>query len=163
MPGFDPKMLTEQPVVLPEGMEEFGLLPAIQQLYRRNGKLQTLMEVERRRTEKQTEKDLLDLLDVVDALDRVVQFAESFRQSTSTADEVYEAISMTRDLFLQKLSRRGVQRVVLLGRPTDPRIADVVDVQDQAGAAAGEVVTEVVAGYMLGEMVLRRAKVVVND
>lgn len=162
MSSFDPTVLTEQPLSLPEELEEFRLLPAIQQLYWRNGKLQNLMEAERRRAAKQTEKDLLDLLDVVDALDRVLQFAESFREDTSDAEELFEAISTTRELLLQKLGKRGVRRVVLLGKPADPKIADVVDLQEKADLAAGEIIAEVVAPYMLGETVLRRGKVIVN-
>ena len=162
MTSFDPLVLTEQPLSLPEGLEEFQLLPAIQHLYWRNAKLQNMLEAERRRAEKQTEKELLDLLDVVDALDRVLRFTKGFRRDTSAAEELFEAISMTRELLLQKLGKRGLRRVILLGQPADPRIADVVDLQGTPGLPAGQVVEEVVTAYMLGDVVLRRAKVIVS-
>jgi molecular chaperone GrpE len=162
MSSFDPLALTEQPVSLPDGLEEFELLPAIQKLYSRTGKLQNLLEAERRRTAKQSEKELLDLLEVVDALDRVLQFMGTCREGVTSTEQLIDAISTTRELLMQKLGKRGVQRVVLLGKPADPRIADVVDSQEKPGYVAGEIVAEAVAAYTLGEVVLRRAQVIVN-
>jgi molecular chaperone GrpE (heat shock protein) len=162
MTASDPLAITEVPVAVPARLSEpFALLPDVQNLYKRVAKLQALLEEARKQAENSQRQDRFDLLEVADALDRILALAEVYRTGEEASERLYEGVRMTRKMFQQKLGRRGVQRISLIGREADPRLAEVVDYADNTDVPEETVLEEVVVGYRLNEEVLRPAKVVI--
>lgn len=71
------------------------------------------------------------------------------------------------DMVLTKLDgilvRQGLQRIVSVGEQFDPRHHDCIGTEKREGCPQGVVLKEVSFGYMLGDQLLRPAKVIVCD
>jgi molecular chaperone GrpE len=101
---------------------------------------------------------LVELLDVVDNLDRAIQSASA----GSAMEAVLKGIEMVRELFLAKLGGFGVHPIPSVGQPFDPARHDAITmVPTHDPASEGLVVGVVAEGYMIGEEVLRPARVAV--
>ncbi|MGH6874733.1 MAG: nucleotide exchange factor GrpE [Aestuariivirgaceae bacterium] len=100
-----------------------------------------------------------DLLPVADNLRRALAAAAE----TDTADTLLEGVRATGKLLDSVLERHGVARVEAQGVPFDPRRHEAVAVIDDATREPGEVVDVVEEGYMIGDRLLRPARVLVNN
>lgn len=107
--------------------------------------------------EKRAKENLLkDLLPVFDNLERAVAHAETAADAKSVA----EGISMVARQFVDTLQRSGIDRVKSAGESFDPAVHEAIQ-QIESDAAAGTILTEVQAGYRLGDRLIRAAMVVV--
>jgi molecular chaperone GrpE len=102
---------------------------------------------------------LAELLEVVDNLDRAIEAA---RAGTGPG-ALLQGVEAVRRLFLAKLDGFGVQRVDPLGEQFDPSRHEAITVVPTSEPAQDGIVCGVLApGYLVGEEVLRPARVAVT-
>lgn len=117
----------------------------------------------RRDNERQTEilrsRVLQDLLPVVDDLERTVAAAES----SKSVDAIVSGVKMVLGQFYAVLERFGLQRVSAAGKRFDPRFHDAIAVVPVVDPKLdGMVITEIEPAYVMGDRVVRPAKVQVG-
>ena len=104
-------------------------------------------------------EDLLrELLPVFDNLERASLYAKTGGDAKAIAD----GVGMVLRLFEDTLTRVGGKRLKSVGQPFDPNVHEAIQQVDSAEHAAGLVAQELVAGYQLGERLLRPAMVAVS-
>jgi molecular chaperone GrpE len=117
----------------------------------------------KKRTERDTvtiynsyRKALLErFLPVLDNLERALQFE-------SPSDALRSGVEQTLKGFEAVLVSEGVRAIDLLGKPFDPRTAEAIGAAPPGEGVADDTIVQVAQkGYMLGEDVLRPAKVIV--
>jgi molecular chaperone GrpE len=97
------------------------------------------------------------LLEVVDNFERALASVDAEAES----GEMVQGVQLIRDQLLKVLRDNDVHRIEALGRPFDPNLHEAVS-QIETDEVEGEHVAQVVQeGYVLGDMVLRPAAVVV--
>lgn len=100
-----------------------------------------------------------ELLETLDELD----LALSHGENVAAADSLIQGVTMVRDRFLAALERKGIRRVSPSGESFDPHTAEAVRVDPVDSPAGDGTVTETLRpGYMLGERVIRPARVAVG-
>ena len=98
------------------------------------------------------------ILPVVDNLERAVAFQE--QHQTDAVDDLLTGVRMTLLQIMEVLERQEVKRIEALGEPFDPRFHEAVEVQAAEGdAEVDTVVGELQTGYLIGDAVLRPARV----
>lgn len=104
------------------------------------------------------------ILGVVDTLERALEHAEG--RSTNAgprgggaASAITEGIRLAHRQVLDKLRSLGVSPMETIGTRFDPRLHEAVEAVPATTTEPGTVVGEVERGYMLGDEVLRPAKV----
>ncbi len=104
--------------------------------------------------------DLLrDLLPVVDDMDRAIKAQAAGQEATAFA----EGIGLVHNKLKQTLERKGLKPFDAIGQPFDAdRHEAITQIPAPTEALKNCVVDEIEKGYMLGEKVLRFAKVVVG-
>jgi molecular chaperone GrpE len=103
-------------------------------------------------------EDLLrELLPVFDNLERASQHAVGSTDFQSLAD----GIQIVMRQFLDTLAKLGVERVATVGLPFDPAVHEAVQQVESAELPPGCVAQELLAGYHVGERLIRPAMVVV--
>ena len=100
-----------------------------------------------------TEKLLSPLLTQIDNLDRAVKIKDGV-----TDDAFVDGVRAVQSGLQKYLENQGVQAFDSIGQEVDP---DKHEVLSQAPGKEGIIVTEFEKGYMLGDRVLRHAKVIV--
>jgi molecular chaperone GrpE len=126
------------------------------------------MENFRRRLEQRTEEKiiaqkrdlLLRLLPALDNLDRAICHAE---QTTTPEGQtaLLQGLRLTYWQFREALEAEGVTAMQTVGRPFDPHWHEAIGTQESSTYAEGTVIDEVQRGYMLGQSLLRPARVIV--
>jgi molecular chaperone GrpE len=101
---------------------------------------------------------LRDLLPVFDNLERA---SSSLRPDADVA-AIAKGVQMVIKLFDDTLVRIGAKRVLAVGTPFDPNVHEAIAQVESAEHAAGTVAQELVAGYQLGDRLLRPAMVAVS-
>lgn len=102
---------------------------------------------------------LRQLLPVIDNLERALQFEDANAGLRSGVQQTLKG-------FESVLEAEGVRPLTdVVGKPFDPKIAEAIETRAQEGVADDTVLDETQKGYMLGDHVLRPAKVIVakND
>jgi molecular chaperone GrpE len=108
--------------------------------------------------ERVAREDLLrELLPVFDNLERASQHADAATDIQSLAD----GIQLVMRQFLDTLAKLGVERVVTVGQPFDPAVHEAVQQVESADLPPGCVAQELLAGYHVGDRLIRPAMVVV--
>ncbi len=103
-------------------------------------------------------EDLLrELLPVFDNLERASQHAVGSTDFQSLAD----GIQIVMRQFVDTLAKLGVERVATIGLPFDPAVHEAVQQVESADLPAGSVAQELLAGYHVGDRLIRPAMVVV--
>ena len=98
------------------------------------------------------------ILPVVDNLERAIAFQE--QHQTDSVEDLLIGVRMTLLQLKEVLERQEVKRIEALGEPFDPRYHEAVDVQAaEGGVEVDTVVGELQAGYLIGDAVLRPARV----
>jgi molecular chaperone GrpE len=101
---------------------------------------------------------LVELLEVIDNLDRAIDAA----RGASNPEVLVQGVEMVRGLFLAKLDGFGVQRIDPLGDGFDPARHEAITVVPVSEPSQDGIVCGVLApGYLVGEDVLRPARVAV--
>lgn len=129
--------------------------------------LRTLAESEniRKRARQQSEETvrlqrenlIRDLLPVVDNLERAVQAARTDADSRVIVDGVEMVLRSLLDL----LKTHGVTPLSVVGQPFDPNRHEAVDQVESAEHPPNTVVSEFHRGYLIGDRMLRPARVAV--
>jgi len=122
-------------------------------------------ENSRKRMERETERIrkvaaealIQDLLPVLDHLDLALQHAED--PSSGFA----QGVEMVLKQFSEALGRHGVRRIPAEGERFDPAVHEAVMQRPSNEVDADFVLEEFQKGYMLGDTILRPAKVVVSS
>jgi molecular chaperone GrpE len=99
---------------------------------------------------------LRDFLPVLDNLSRALDAAEHHEEG-----KVLNGVKLTESIFLDLLSREGVQVVDPLGQSFDPALHEAMAYQP-ADQPEGTVIAVVEKGYLRNDRVLRPAKVAVS-
>ena len=100
-----------------------------------------------------------ELLEGMDELD----LALSHVADVPEARELATGVRLVRDRFLATLMKHGVERIDPAGEPFDPNLAEAIGVEPvEDEAMDGKVTRTYRAGYVLGERVLRPARVAVG-
>ncbi len=99
------------------------------------------------------------ILPVVDNLERAIAFQE--QHQTESAEDLLTGVRMTLWQLKEALERQEVKRIEALGEPFDPRYHEAVEVVQAAEGevAVDTVVEELQVGYLVGDAVLRPARV----
>lgn len=100
------------------------------------------------------ERLLTQLLPVADNLSRALAHADQ------PGDTLQQGVALTYRELLRLLEAEGLNRIETVGRPFDPTQHEAVAVTSTA-AEPDTVLQEIEAGYMLGDKLLRPARVVV--
>lgn len=102
-----------------------------------------------------TEKLLSPLLTQIDNLDRAVKIKDGV-----TDDAFVDGVRAVQSGLQKYLENQGVKAFDSVGKEVDP---DKHEVLSQTPGKEGIIVTEFEKGYMLGDRVLRHAKVIVGS
>jgi molecular chaperone GrpE len=98
------------------------------------------------------------VLNVVDTLERALEHAGPAGDGSAAA--IADGIRLAHRQVLDTLKTLGVHPIDSVGRSFDPRMHDAVDAVPAAdGVEAGVIVGEIQRGYLIGEEVLRPARV----
>ncbi len=100
-----------------------------------------------------------ELLPALDNLDRAIKAAEAHPESANP--ELIGGIQLVQQELIAAFSRAGIVRDTALGEPFNPHQHEAVAQQPAEGQAAGTVIEVYEHGYLIGDEVLRAAKVVV--
>ncbi len=108
--------------------------------------------------ERMAREDLLrELLPVFDNLERASQHARGSADVQSLSD----GIEIVMRQFIDTLGKLNVERVATVGQPFDPNLHEAVQQIETADVPAGAIAQELLAGYRLGDRLIRPAMVVV--
>ena len=100
-----------------------------------------------------------ELLPALDNLDRAIKAAEAHPESSNP--ELIGGIQLVQQELLAAFSRAGITRDTALGEAFNPHQHEAVAQQPAEATASGTVIEVYEHGYLLGDEVLRAAKVVV--
>ena len=103
---------------------------------------------------------LRGFLDVLDNLERALQSAPP-AADTGAPDPFRDGIELIRQKFRTVLQDQGVTPIDALGLHLDPLVHEAVGQLPREGAEPGTVIEVAQAGYRLGELVLRPARVII--
>jgi molecular chaperone GrpE len=103
------------------------------------------------------ERIVTRLLPVLDDLGRALEAAEHHEEA-----KVIEGVRMTRDQLAALLASEGVEEIAAEG-VFDPHVHEAIAAQPAEGVTSGDVLHVVQAGYRLGDVVIRPARVVVAE
>jgi molecular chaperone GrpE len=103
-------------------------------------------------------KLLHKVLEVMDNLDRAMHFEESMDR-----ESLHQGLRMVQWQLNELLKEEGLTPVPTVGQPFDPRIHDAIEQVQTGEHPEGTVVEEVRKGYMLGDEMLRPARVKVSS
>ena len=101
---------------------------------------------------------LRELLDVADNFDRALEHAG---EDEEIPQAFLEGMKLIARGFHDLLDRRGVKRIDTAGKTFDPHFHEALASEPSSDVEPNQVLREVQPGYVLGDRVLRPAKVVV--
>ncbi|HPF34148.1 MAG TPA: nucleotide exchange factor GrpE [Candidatus Krumholzibacteria bacterium] len=103
-----------------------------------------------------------DMLEVLDDVERALAAAGEEGEADGPAAAIRQGVAMIEARLRDALTRRGVERLTVgAGDEFDPREHEAVAQIPGGDVPSGAVVDVVLAGYRLGDRVLRPARVVV--
>ncbi len=113
-----------------------------------------------RRLELAKQEMLLPLLDVLDNLERATKAGKE----NGNLDSLLKGLEMTVGLFRARLQSLGIEPIAVLNQPFDPNVSQAIGVVELADPNLnGIVVQEVLAGFKMGDQLLRPAQVRVGQ
>ena len=104
-----------------------------------------------------TEKLLTDLLPVVDSLEKAVEVATA----TEGAEPIAEGVQLSLKLFVDTLTKSGVEQIDPMGTPFDPQEHEAMTMVPNPDAEPNSVMDVMAKGYKLNGRLVRAAKVIV--
>lgn len=102
-----------------------------------------------------TESLLQDLLPVLDSFDRTLAAAEK----AESLDSIKEGVKSVEKQLRTILEGRKLARIATVGQKFDENVHEAILVDMESDQPEGTIVEELEAGYRLGELVLRPARV----
>ena len=104
-------------------------------------------------------RDLLEkVLEVMDNLDRAMQYKDSMDQ-----ESLNQGLRMVHWQLEEILKTEGLTPVATVGQPFDPHVHEAIESVSSTEHPEGTVVEEVRRGYMLGNDMVRPARVKVSS
>lgn len=100
---------------------------------------------------------LKEMLPVFDNLARAVEHGSEVQD----AKPIIEGARMVTMQFEENLAKFGLKRIESVGKVFDPTIHDAISQEESHEAKPGTIIKEFLAGYMLGDRLLRASMVVV--
>lgn len=107
---------------------------------------------------KAREDTLREMLPVFDNLERATKYLNTDADPKAIA----RGVEMVLRLFEDTITKLGGKRIPTVGQPFDPTIHEAIAQVESAEQPAGTIVREELAGYLLGDRLLRPAMVVVS-
>jgi molecular chaperone GrpE len=104
------------------------------------------------------EELVLELISVIDTFELALAAAQSHEDYES----FHQGVEMIFKQLMETLQKRGLKRIEALGQEFDPNFHEAIRQAEEKDQPSNTVVQEVQKGYMLGDRVIRAAKVVVN-
>jgi molecular chaperone GrpE len=114
--------------------------------------------------ERRGKEDVIrEVLPVLDNLERALgaSAALSADAGASEVKAIMDGLKMVLKLFEDQAGRMGLSKVKAVGERFDPSVHDAIQQVETDEHPAGTVMQEIVAGYRLGEKLVRPAMVVV--
>lgn len=99
-------------------------------------------------------------LDVLDNLERALQ-SSSGAADTGAPDPFREGIELIRQKIRSVLQDQGITQIEALGLHLDPLVHEAVGQLPREGGEPGTIIEVAQAGYRLGDLVLRPARVII--
>jgi len=108
---------------------------------------------------KRSRKDLLlKLLGAVDNLERALAYDTNAAQEVD-ARNLVKGIRMTYLQFKELLNSEGLSEIKTVGEPFNPAVHEAIATESVDGKHEGEILQEIQKGYMIGDELLRPARV----
>lgn len=107
-----------------------------------------------------TERLLQNLLPVLDSLEKAIEASEAAGQSED--DPQLEGIKLCSKLFINVLTKEGIEALDPLGEPFDPNLHEALSMIENPDLEPNSVMTVIQKGYRLNERLVRPAKVMVS-
>ena len=124
---------------------------------------QRIERASRAEVEQQRRDILRDMLVVYDDLDRTLTAAETNTNNDNPQmAALIEGITMVRDRFIEKLAQHGAQLIDSDGAPFDPQRHEAIGTTPVEPDQDGIVVHTIERGFVIGEELLRPARVMVG-
>jgi molecular chaperone GrpE len=114
--------------------------------------------------ERRGKEDVIrEVLPVLDNLERALGATASLAPDAGVAEvkAIVDGVKMVLKLFEDQAGRMGLTKVKAVGERFDPSLHDAIQQVETDEHPAGTVIQEIVAGYRLGEKLVRPAMVVV--
>lgn len=110
------------------------------------------------------EKFVGDLLPVIDSLEKAVETADGAAEAAADdgAAAIAEGVRLSLKLFLDVLSRQGVEQIDPHGEPFDPQRHEAMAMVPNPNMESNSVMDVMQRGYLLNGRLVRAAKVVVS-
>lgn len=102
-----------------------------------------------------------ELLPVIDDINRIVEHAPEILEKSNEARPYVESVELLQKNLMKWLADKGVSPIEAIGKKMDVNFHEAITQIDHPDAEPETVVEEYQAGYVLGDRVLRHAKVVV--
>ncbi len=102
-----------------------------------------------------------ELLPVIDDVNRIVEHAPEILEKSDEARPYVDGVELLRKNLMKWLADKGVAPIEAVGKKMDVNFHEAITQVDHPEAEPETVVEEYQAGYVLGDRVLRHAKVVV--
>ena len=101
---------------------------------------------------------------MIDALAKIFPAIDSIEKAKLMIkdEKVLEGVLMIEKELKNSLKNLGIEEIEVLGKPLDPKIANVVAVINDNSLEDGVIAQVYQAGYKLKDRILRYAQVVVN-
>ena len=106
------------------------------------------------------ERLLQNLLPVLDSLEKAIEVSEA--AASDDDDPQLEGIRLCSKLFVDVLTREGVEALDPLGEPFDPNLHEALSMIENPDLEPNSVMTVIQKGYRLNERLVRPAKVMVS-
>lgn len=101
-----------------------------------------------------------EMLSVADNLQRAVSAVDEEHRAQYQA--VLEGVEMTQKELTHVFAKFGVQKIECMGKIFDPNFERVVQEVEDPSRPAGTIISELQAGYMINDRILREAMVIVT-
>ena len=99
------------------------------------------------------------LLDTLDNLKRAVAAAEKSARRQPDFDALLEGVRATATMFESKMENLGLKSITSIGEVFDPQIHEAVEIAEVPSEQDNLVIDELQTGYMIGDRLLRPARV----
>ena len=107
-----------------------------------------------------TERLLQNLLPVLDSLEKAIETSEAAGQEED--DPQLEGIKLCSKLFIDVLTKEGIEALDPQGEPFDPNLHEALSMIENPDLEPNSVMTVIQKGYRLNERLVRPAKVMVS-
>lgn len=107
------------------------------------------------------ESTIRELLPLLDDLKRVVRNAPGVLEITAEAKPYVDGVELLKRSFDNWLAEKGVSEIEAVGRKLDVNFHEAISMIDVPDTEPETIVEEYQSGYLLGDRVLRHARVIV--